>query len=106
MNEQDKRIIVTVDEDLENIIPVFLKNRQQDISAIHAALEKGDLEDVRIRGHSMKGVGAGYGFEPVTDLGARLERAAKAGDKEEISRAVNELADYMARVEVVYEEIS
>lgn len=104
MTEQNDRIIVTVDEDLKEIIPVFLRNRQKDIAAIHEALNSGDFEDIRVRGHSMKGVGAGYGFEPVTVLGARLEVAAKAGDREEIRRAVAELAEYMVRVEVVYED--
>jgi len=104
MGELNNRIIVRIDEDLEEIVPVFLRNRQKDITAIHEALHKGDFEDIRVRGHSMKGVGSGYGFEPVTTLGARLEKAATAEDDAEIRRAVAELADYMSRVDVVYVE--
>jgi len=85
-------------------MPVFMKNRQKDIAAIYEALEKGDFEDIRVRGHSMKGVGISYGFEPISEWGACLEQAAKSGANEEILRTVVKLADYMARVEVVYEE--
>lgn len=104
MNDPQKSIIVTVDEDLKEIIPVFLKNRLKDLSAIYNDLEKEDFEDIRVRGHSMKGVGAGYGFVLVTDLGARLEIAAKEKDTGGIRRVAAELADYMARVEVVFVE--
>ncbi|MBU0664627.1 MAG: Hpt domain-containing protein [Proteobacteria bacterium] len=96
-------IIVIVDEDLDDIVPIFLANRQKDIITIQDAVAKGDYETISILGHGMKGVGASYGFEPVTDLGIRLEQGAKEGDAAKISQAVSELAAYLARVEVRYE---
>jgi len=96
-------IIVTVDADLEDIVPIFLANRQKDIVAIQDAVDKGDYETIRVLGHGMKGVGASYGFEPVSDLGIRLELGAKEGDAAKIRLAVTELAAYLARIEVRYE---
>ena len=96
-------IVVYVDPDLEDLIPGFFQNRQKDIQRLSEALEKGDFETIRIIGHSMKGAGGGYGFDRVTDLGAIIEQAAPAQDRERISEAVAELADYMSRIEVVYE---
>lgn len=98
------KVVVYVDEDLEELVPGFLENRQEDIKAIRGSLEEGDLEKIRIIGHSMKGSGGGYGFDRVSQLGMALEEAAKEGEKEEISRLVEELAGYLDKVEVVYRE--
>lgn len=96
-------IIVYVDPDLEDLIPGFFQNRQKDVQRLSEALETGDFETIRIIGHSMKGAGGGYGFDRVTELGAIIEEAAKVRDRQRIGEAVAELADYMSRVEVVYE---
>jgi len=101
-NEFNKKIIVRVDKDLAEIIPVFLENRQKDCKSIQEALEKGDYETIRILGHSMKGVGGGYGFDAVTDLGASIEQAAKNKDAAEINNLIDELMTYLDRVEVVF----
>lgn len=101
---EGEKIIVRVDPDLEEIVPRFLENRQEDIVAIGEALGQDDFETIRILGHSMKGAGGGYGFDAVTDLGREMEQAATDKKPEEIKRLVQELSSYMARVEVVYEE--
>ncbi len=51
----------------------------------------------------MKGAGGGYGFDPITDYGAALEQAALEEDAVRIERAVAALADYLARVEPVFD---
>lgn len=101
MTEQEEKIIVRVDSDLEDLIPGFLKNRQKDIQAIEEALAREDYEAVRILGHGMKGVGGGYGFEAVTEFGRSLEEAAKGKNPEEIKRWAEELSRYLELVEVV-----
>ncbi len=65
-----------------------------------AALSSGDLETVRILGHSMKGSGAAYGFDDLTSIGAALEIAAKAGDAEEARRQLALMEVYLNRVEL------
>lgn len=99
----EEAILVYVDPDLEDLIPGFFQNRQNDVQRLSEALEQGDFETIRIIGHSMKGAGGGYGFDRVTELGAIIEEAAKAQDRTRIRDAVAELADYMSRVEIVYE---
>lgn len=103
MSMEQDAVVVYVDPDLEDLIPGFFQNRQKDIQRLSEALEQGDYETISGIGHSMKGAGGGYGFDRVTDLGAVIEEAAKAQDKERIREAVGELAEYMSRVEVVYE---
>lgn len=98
-----ERIIVQGDPDLEDLIPGFLNNRQEDVRIIAEALQGGDMDRIRIIGHSMKGAGGGYGFDAITDFGAEIEQAAIANDADGISAATDKLVDYLQRVDVVYE---
>ena len=97
---QDK-IIVSVDPDLIDLIPGFLEKRRRDIQTISMALKKDDFETIRILGHSMKGAGGGYGFQAITDIGKRIEQAAREMRPREIESCLSELASYLSRVEVV-----
>ena len=101
--QQPGKIIVHVDPDLEDLIPGYLANREKDIGAIHDALEKNDLDAIRILGHSMKGSGGGYGFETITDIGMLLEQAANEGREEMIRREIVRLEDYLRQIEIVYD---
>lgn len=96
-------IRVKVDPDLKEIIPGYLENRQNDIKAILEALEKGDYNIIQIAGHKMKGTGAWYGFDTVTEIGKSIELAAQGKNSEEIRKCVSELKTYLERVEVIYE---
>jgi HPt (histidine-containing phosphotransfer) domain-containing protein len=100
---QPQKILVHVDNDLADLIPGYLANRKKDIAAISDALEKKDMDAVRILGHSMKGSGGGYGFETITEIGMLMEKAAKEGRYEAISLQVKRLDDYLRQVEVVYD---
>lgn len=103
-NTDDKigKIVVTIDPDLEELIPSFLENRHKDIISIQDALKTEDYETIRIIGHSMKGSGGGYGFDYITEIGEAIELAAKDKNEDEIAKSNNKLAEYMERVEVVY----
>ena len=103
MEEQRSgKIIVHVDNDLADLIPGYLANRKKDIAAIYVALEKNDLDTLRIIGHSMKGSGGGYGFDTISDIGMLMEKAAKEGRDEDIRLQVKRLANYLCQVEIVY----
>jgi len=97
------RILVRVDPELEAAIPEFLEGRRQDLTALRAALERGDFETIRLLGHRMRGSGTGYGFEAITRIGARLEQAGRNRTPEEIPRCLAELADFLERVEIAGE---
>ena len=97
------KIIIQGDPDLEDLIPGFLENRRNDVEKLRTCLEADDFESMRILGHSMKGAGGGYGFDAITEFGASIEEAAKAGDAARIATTTDELAAYLERVEVVYD---
>ena len=102
---QDGKVLVHVDRDLEDLVADFLANRRGDVQSLRAALASGDHETVRKLGHGMKGSGGGFGFDKITEFGAALELAAKQSDRNAIRDCVEKLADYLARVEVVFDEL-
>jgi HPt (histidine-containing phosphotransfer) domain-containing protein len=97
------KIIVSVDSDLEDLIPGFLANRRKDVNSLREALDGNKTESLRSIGHSLKGVGGGYGFTGLSEIGAEIEKMAKAGDISAIGELINKMADYLDRVEIVYE---
>ncbi len=98
-----EKILVTIDPDLEDLIPGFLENRTKDVTRLQTAAGAGDFDTLRSVGHSLKGVGGGYGFARITDLGADIEAAAKVNDIDTIRQLISDLADYLGRVEVRYQ---
>ena len=96
-------IIVVVDRDLEDLIPGFMRRRQEDLVKLRTAVAELDTEKLRVIGHSIKGTGGGYGFEKLSEIGARIEASAKAGDLDAMSGHLHALEDYLQRVEVRFE---
>ena len=92
--------LVRVDPRFADLVPKFLQNRRQDVIAMLAALERGDLETVGSLGHGMKGAGGSYGFAAITDIGAALEQAADDADNEAARRLVRELSGYLDRLDI------
>jgi histidine phosphotransfer protein HptB len=98
----DEKIIIQIDPDLEELIPGFLENRSLDVEKLKSALKEYDFENLRSIGHSIKGVGGGYGFDLMSELGANIETAAKESDADVIRDNINRLDDYLNCIEVEY----
>ncbi len=96
--------IAYVDIDLEDLIPDFLKHRREDVSVVTQHLASGNFDEIRRIGHSMKGSGAGYGFDEISEIGKRIEVAAMEQDTQVIERELQSLSDYVAKVKIVWQE--
>ncbi len=99
---EGSKIIIKIDPELMELIPAFLNNRYADILLMQDALKKGDYEIIERAGHGMKGSGAGFGFEAITEIGKSLEKAAQDKDVASIQESINRLSDYMKHIEVIY----
>jgi signal transduction histidine kinase/CheY-like chemotaxis protein len=99
---QTDSIKIQVEEGMEDVVPGYLKKRRAEVPVYRAALAAGDLTAIRNMGHRMKGTGGGYGFQALTDLGSAFEKAALAGDREEIARSLDEFSRYIGAVELEY----
>jgi len=75
----------------------FLERRRREIAVLHSALEAGDHQEIRRIGHNLKGVGTSFGFPDLSDLGHRLESAARAADETAMRALVDEMAAWVSR---------
>jgi len=88
---------------IEEAIPLFLDITRDDLQNLREALRAQDYTKIRFIGHDLKGSGGGYGFDGISTLGKSIEEAAKRSDSEEIGKHVSALADYLSRIEVVFD---
>ena len=97
------KIIVKIDADLEELIPGFLENRGRDRGSLQAALQESNFATMQSIGHSLKGVGGGYGFARMSELGAAIETAAKGQKLDELKGLIQQYGEYLDAVEVEFE---
>ena len=62
---------------------------------LREALASDDVEEIRGIGHNLKGVGGGFGYPQIGEIGERLEHAARARDVEAMGRAIDDLARFL-----------
>jgi HPt (histidine-containing phosphotransfer) domain-containing protein len=101
MNENDCKVIVQ--KDLEDLIPVFMRNRHKELDSLRAAVAAADFEQLRQLGHRMKGVGNSYGFTHISTLGKYIEDGARAGDRASLQARISEYEEYLSKVQITYE---
>ncbi|MBF0176034.1 MAG: Hpt domain-containing protein [Magnetococcales bacterium] len=103
MGSGAEKILVHIDKDLAEIVPGYIQNRWRDVEAMRLAVENHDLESLRVMGHRMKGSGAGYGFDAITEIGRRVESCAREEQIGEINHEIEALVEYLQRIDVQYE---
>ncbi len=97
------KLVVRIDPDLKDLVPVFMVHKREDVQAIVAAIVLADYEALSQLGHRIRGEGGSYGFEELTEIGAALEIAAKARNLAAVRKSAQELTAYLDSVEIVYD---
>jgi HPt (histidine-containing phosphotransfer) domain-containing protein len=96
---------VEVDEDLKDIIPNFMANREKDVVAFQEFIVNKDLEGIRKLAHKVAGSSGGYGFIELGEIAKQIEITAdESGDLETIETLIISFIDYLSNVEIVYVE--
>ncbi len=103
MSETPREYIAYVDSELEELVPDFFANRHKDIQKIVRALETNDFEAIRGIGHTLKGIGGGYGFDEITDIGREIEASAGEQNGDYVLYWINELYRYLTEVQIYYQ---
>ncbi len=98
------KVTVYVDIDLEELIPIFLNGRQEDIVALKNALAAKDFKELERLGHSLKGVGGGYGFDFITEIGDKIEKSALISDGSHIQSLIDIMETSLDNLEIIYED--
>lgn len=99
------KFVVIVDAELEGIMPRYLEIRAEELLMIQQALADNDAEKISFFGHRLRGSGGGYGLERLTEMGGLLETAGDNEDFITAARAIAELAEYLEKLEIEYEEM-
>lgn len=68
-----------VEEKIKKMLPKYIKNREADLQKITEAFKAGQLEDIQMIGHRIKGNATSFGFPELSELAARIEVAARDG---------------------------
>jgi signal transduction histidine kinase/CheY-like chemotaxis protein len=83
----------TDDSEIREIVQEFVDSVPERISAISAALDANEYEELARLAHALKGCGGTAGFDCFTEPAARIEQLAKAHQLEEIRQPLQELRD-------------
>jgi len=94
-----ERVHVAVTSTVAPLVPTFLANRRKDVAAARAALRRRDFHSLWVLAHTMKGLGASYGFDAISDIGAEMEKAAQSNQDEATARTIDALEKYLDRVD-------
>ncbi len=100
--DEGVRVTVWVSEELRDLVPTFLLLTRQDLDKAMISLEERDFVTIARIGHSLKGAARGYGFDPLTDMGLCIERAAKGTNIEAIRKSLVETTELLDAIEVEY----
>ncbi len=95
---QNMESVIPDNPQIAERVPTFLQNRRNDVIVMLEALDQGDLASAERLGHNMRGTGASYGFQAITDIGLAIEEEAGKRDVDATRHWVDELATYLGRV--------
>jgi two-component system, sensor histidine kinase and response regulator len=83
---------------VEEVLDVFVKDTEERIAAIQAALAAMDREKLRRQGHALKGSSAQVGAMRLADLCRTVEGTAATATPAEIAGVVAEIAREFGKV--------
>jgi HPt (histidine-containing phosphotransfer) domain-containing protein len=100
--EQNELRFAYPDCELKDLIPEFLKNRRNEIPLLEGFLSRGEFENMKRLGHTLKGICASFGFAHLGLLGMRLEEIAEVGRETELKSLIEQMHSYLENVQVIF----
>ena len=94
-------ILVAANPKLAGRIPAYLQNCKQNVIVMLDDLDRVDFETVTSLGHQMRGSGAMFGFQAITNISGALQQAAESDDTDASRKWVGELSNYLDGVETI-----
>lgn len=96
------KIKVLIDKDIEEIVPMFLENREKDLIEIQNHLNDNNLGAIEVIAHKLAGNAGSYGFTDMGLIGARMEASCQASKADEVTALYEEYKNYLSQLEVEY----
>lgn len=98
------RIKVVVDAELQPIMGRYMDIRRREQAELEAALADRDADSVQRLGHKLKGTGASFGFDTLSEWGAAIEMAGRDNDLDRAAEVAAEVRFFIDNVDIVYGE--
>lgn len=73
----------------------YLERRKADLHHCKHYLNEFNFQEIVKIGHQLKGNGATFGYGQLSELGSRLEAAAKKGDDEALKKILEEFSEWV-----------
>ena len=86
------------DDDFQKLIEMFIEGIAEKQQILNQSSVTDQKEEIQVLAHQLKGSGAGYGFEELSQLAAELEQACKVGDPIQIAQHKELLSHYLGRI--------
>lgn len=81
------------DPDMVELVEFFVEEIDERINTIQATAQADDMVGLRTVAHQLKGAAGGYGFEPISNTAAELERLIDATEADKVSEAIQQQVD-------------
>ena len=89
-----------IPSELKDVIPGYLGRRDQDIQQLKIAIEACDFTTVGKIAHKLKGNGASYGFDHLTEIGQRLMNASETKNKLAVIQLIQEFEEEVENIKI------
>lgn len=87
-----------IPEELRDIIPAYLERRKEDTQQLNELMSKRDFSGIMKIAHKLKGNGASFGFDHITELGDKMNQAAKSENTEETRKIIQEFENEIQQI--------
>ena len=93
---------ISVDEMLKDLIPGFLKNKENELQQLQQMLEQQDYHRIKKIGHNWKGSCPSYGFHYLGEMGKHFEELVQNEDYTSLKNIVGTLSSYFKNLHIQY----
>jgi len=83
------------DEEWAEMQEMYINFTSKELEKVQESMDTATMESLRTFGHNIKGSGGMYGFDRVTELGAKIETAANEDKLEDIKSFFKDLNDFL-----------
>jgi PAS domain S-box-containing protein len=93
---------VKVDADLEDLMPDFLAEIDEDLGIMEKSLQEDNFETLHRLGHGLKGAAGNYELHDLSDIFLGIEKAAKEQSEDAVIDNMIRVKDYLEQLEIEY----
>lgn len=81
------------DPDMVELVAFFVEEIEERINTIQKTASTNDIVGLRTIAHQLKGAATGYGFEPISQTAAEVERLIDTTESLEVTDAIQQQVD-------------